>query len=542
MRGHSTSRIVVSSKKALIYILEVLALSVLYHLTARIGLSMAYVQINTSPVWPPMGIAVAALVLIGYRMWPGVTIGVLIGSVITGAMLSIAVGMALANTLEALLFTWLLKRFVGFHVEMDRIRDVVGVTMVSVLSASLGATIGTSTLLVFAGVSASAFWSIWSTWWIGDLLGALVVAPVLLVWISSRVGTFSIRQRIEGLLVLTLLAFLSWYVFVGRPPEGVFHQALIYMVFPFVIWAALRFGQHGAATSTIIVSGIATWGTVQGLGPFSLESINDGLVLLQTFMAVVSLTALVLGAATLERKKTAASLNSVATQNALLLDQVRTTNRRLRALSQRHIEAHEHERLRLSRELHDESGQMLAALNVKLGLVERKGAAYPEIMDDVSELRSTVGLLQENLHRVAADLRPASLDHLGLVNATQQYIREIAEQHDLIAQFDAQGLNEIRLSAEIEIALFRIIQESLTNVIHHANATRVDVVLDSRNSHILAIIEDDGIGFYNAYEDDESHLGIFGMRERVQMLGGEITIDSEPGSGTAIRIEVPIHD
>lgn len=101
---------------------------------------------------------------------------------------------------------------------------------------------------------------------------------------------------------MLLVTLVTFYVFGGKPPDGILHHALIYMVFPFIIWAALRFGQHGATAITFIVSGIAIWGTVQGLGPFSLESKNDSLVLLQTFMAVVSLTGLILAAATLERR------------------------------------------------------------------------------------------------------------------------------------------------------------------------------------------------------------------------------------------------
>ena len=162
------------------------------------------------------------------------------------------------------------------------------------------------------------FSAIWTTWWIGDLLGALVVAPVLLVWISTPSFKTHKRQYIEGAFLFSFLVLITWYVFGGNPPDGIFHQALIYMVFPFIIWAALRFHQHGATLAIFTVSGIAIWGTVQGLGPFSLESINDSLVLLQTFMAVVSLTALVLAAATMERRSSAKALEQRAEELSTL--------------------------------------------------------------------------------------------------------------------------------------------------------------------------------------------------------------------------------
>ena len=132
------------------------------------------------------------------------------------------------------------------------------------------------------------------------------------------------RRYGEGLLLLVLLSLVTWYVFGGIPREGILHQALIYMIFPFIIWAALRLGQHGATAAVCAVSGIAIWGTVKGLGPFAQESMNDSLVLLQTFTAVVSLTALILAAATLERRNAAQALRQRADELATLNELSRT--------------------------------------------------------------------------------------------------------------------------------------------------------------------------------------------------------------------------
>lgn len=677
----------INIKGTAIYLIKILTLAVVYHLAARVGLNMAYVQINTSPVWPPTGIAIAALLIFGTNIWPGISLGVLLGSLLTGADIGIAAGMTLGNTLEALTAAYLLKRFVNFHIEMDRIRDVVGLGGVALLSTTISATMGTITLMLVGRGDWSGFWAIWTTWWIGDLLGALVVAPVLLVWVSTPSFKAHSRHYIEGAILLGLLILITWYVFGGKPPDGIFHQALIYMVFPFLIWAALRFRQHGATLTIFIVSGIAIWGTVQGLGPFSLESKNDSLILLQTFMAVVSLTALVLAAATIERRSSAkaleqraeelstlnvssrtfldnfeinsiyhticrlgvtrlgldvvwietpcedgevphasvvhglpaeainaqkmkwengshaqngsqiktaedilfsnfqdrtynayasfplifsskpigvlkmlsknknffsedkqvliqsyANLAAVAIQNTLLFDEVQLTNRQLHALTQRLMKAQEDERLHLSRELHDESGQLLAALTVKLGLLERDSERPVAIHTHVNELKYTTKALQENLHQLAVNLRPASLDHLGLVTTLRQFIQEFSRQYNINVDFEAVGIQDRRLPIEIETALFRIIQESLTNVVLHAQATRVDVLLNLRNKRVSAMVEDNGIGFLSAPTMTEGQLGLFGMRERVEMLGGTLTIESSPGQGTTIKAEVPCDD
>jgi integral membrane sensor domain MASE1/GAF domain-containing protein len=598
---------------------KIVALAILIHLAARLGLKMAYVQSNTSPVWPPTGIALAALLIFGYRLWPGVSLGIFLGSLLTGAPFNLALGLALGNTLEALVGAYLLNRFFNFHTAIDRIQDVVGLVIVSLFATTVSATIGTGTLVLTGMSGPNSLVPIWLTWWIGDLLGALVIAPILMVWASETTFKLDSRLRIEAGALIALLTLVTWYVFSNPSSASIYHQALIYLIFPFIIWAAIRFGQRGASTAVILVSGIAIWGTVQGTGPFSLESKNDSLVLLQTFSAVVSLTALILAAATTERKRATESLRqradelatlnessktfldnadiptiynsicqlavnrlgldaawietdgrgnsgvnltavhglpveeipklrstwdhdapvdgiqkiqvkaidqltraglpssqrhqsyaaiplvvsgepigvlkllsnkehfftqdrqlliqsyanlaAVVIQNSWLFDEVRKSNRQLHALSQRLIQAQEKERLHLSRELHDESGQLLAALLVQLGLLEREAEQDGLVHKRISELKETTNKLQTNLHQLAVDLRPASLDHLGLVTALEQYVNEFSQQYKIQVEFEAVGMQKERLPNDVETAIFRIVQESLTNVILHAQAT-----------------------------------------------------------------------
>jgi signal transduction histidine kinase len=202
------------------------------------------------------------------------------------------------------------------------------------------------------------------------------------------------------------------------------------------------------------------------------------------------------------------------------------------------MKAQEEERLHLSRELHDESGQLLAAMMVQLGLLEHNSEHPPRLGIHLIELRQSVNALQENLHKLAVNLRPASLDHLGLVTALQQYVADFSRQYNIHVEIETTGMQDRRLKNEIETALFRIVQESLTNVVMHAQATHVDILISRHNNHLVTIIEDDGVGFTPSSPTGE-HLGLFGMRERVEMLGGQFTIESEPGKGTTVRVEVP---
>ncbi|GAB4558946.1 MAG: hypothetical protein Kow0047_04460 [Anaerolineae bacterium] len=208
-------------------------------------------------------------------------------------------------------------------------------------------------------------------------------------------------------------------------------------------------------------------------------------------------------------------------------------------LLERVLAAQEEERQRIARELHDEAGQALTSLMVGLRLLEQH-VSSPEARSRLADLKRTAEGVLEGLHRLAVALRPASLDHLGLVAALRQHIETFGRQHQLAVQFEAVGLDGERLPAEVETAVYRIVQEALTNVIRHAHATHVDVLLERRGNHLIALVEDDGVGFTPESPQDQARLGLFGMRERAEMLRGHLTIESAPGSGTTVYVEIPL--
>jgi PAS domain S-box-containing protein len=229
---------------------------------------------------------------------------------------------------------------------------------------------------------------------------------------------------------------------------------------------------------------------------------------------------------------------AVALQNAWLFEQVRAGRERLQSLSRRLVEVQETERRYIARELHDEAGQVLASLMVGLRLLERDANKPEAILTGVAELRIMVDDVLDNLHRLAVDLRPASLDHLGLVGALRQYVHDVSNKQDLVAQFEVVGV-DTRLPIDVETALYRIVQEAMTNVIRHAQATRVDVLLEQRGDKLVVIVEDNGVGFDPAAARHGDRLGLFGMRERAEMLGGELLIECTAEVGTTVFVEVP---
>lgn len=291
-------------------------LAAVYVTTARIGLSLGAVSGVATSVWPPTGISLAALLLFGYRLWPGIACGALLVNLWAGLPVFAAAGIAAGNTLEALCGVYLLQRVVGFRSSLERLEDVLGlVVLAAVLSSAESATVGVTSAWLAGVIPSINFGTAWWAWWVGDALGDLVLAPVLLVW-SRRPRLRSASRTVEAAVLVVVLGTLCVTVFTRGSNIHLPYYPEPYAVFPLLVWAALRFGQPGTTIATLMASTIAIWGTAQGWGPFAHETVNSSLMLLQTFMGVAATTALVLGAVITERKAAARELQRLAAQVA----------------------------------------------------------------------------------------------------------------------------------------------------------------------------------------------------------------------------------
>jgi PAS domain S-box-containing protein len=282
--------------------LVILLTAATYLAAAKLGLSMAVVGAPVSPVWPPTGIALAAVVLFGAR-WtaPGIALGAFFANASASEPLATAAAIAVGNTLEAVVGGRLLAR-AGVRPTLEGLHDVLALALFAAgASTVLSATIGVAALCAGGMQPWTHFLTLWSTWWIGDVLGALVVAPVLLVWATPDPAPSSVGRRLEAVMLALVTGIVGLAVFAVHraPPLAVY--PLHYTTFSLVIWAALRFGQRGTASVTGLVSGLAIASTLHGSGPFVMATPTEGLLLLQVFMGVVAITGLVLGAAITER-------------------------------------------------------------------------------------------------------------------------------------------------------------------------------------------------------------------------------------------------
>jgi len=202
------------------------------------------------------------------------------------------------------------------------------------------------------------------------------------------------------------------------------------------------------------------------------------------------------------------------------------------------ITAQEEERKRIARELHDETGQSLTSLMVRLQMVNQQ-CPLPDVQEQLDGVRALVAQTLDGVHNLAVELRPSVLDDLGLAAALRRYVQDYQARYPVEVDLVMMGLEE-RLPPAVETAVYRIIQESLTNIARHAQAQTVSVLVEHGHGRIRAIIEDDGVGFDEQVAARNGRLGLYGMRERAELLNGTLTIESTPGQGTSIFIEVPL--
>lgn len=233
---------------------------------------------------------------------------------------------------------------------------------------------------------------------------------------------------------------------------------------------------------------------------------------------------------------------SVAVENAILYEQMSASTERMQTLSRRLVDVQEAERREIARELHDEAGQALVSLRFGLRLMEREIETGESVRGRVAELVERTDAVIENLRRLAADLRPVSLDHVGLDAALRQFAETAITSPGTSMRYKARGFTGQRLPPDVETALFRIAQEAMTNVVRHAAATRVDLLVEHLGDRVRLIIEDNGVGFDPGQLGVGDHIGLIGMRERAEALGGSLTIETASGKGTTIVVEVSSAD
>jgi signal transduction histidine kinase/CheY-like chemotaxis protein len=283
-------------------------LTLIYFIAGKLGLNLAFLHASASPVWPPAGIALAALLVLGYRVWPAIFVGAFLVNVTTAGNIATSLGIAAGNTLEAVCGAWLVNRFAGGTRVFDRAQDVFKFALAAMLSTLVSPTLGVTTLALGGFAAWANYGAVWMTWWLGDTAGDLVVAPLILLWSMPSTQRWSRRDAVEVGILLLLLFVLGETVFGGWFSISARNYPMSFICGPVVIWTAFRFSQRETATGIFILSALAIWGTLHGSGPFVMGTENHSLLTLQAWTAVLTITAMALAAAMAERRRVEAEI------------------------------------------------------------------------------------------------------------------------------------------------------------------------------------------------------------------------------------------
>ncbi|HKW34057.1 MAG TPA: MASE1 domain-containing protein [Candidatus Acidoferrum sp.] len=289
-----------------------------YILAAKLSLRLATVHPSASPFWPPTGIAIVTLLLLGLRYWPAIFVGAFFANLTTAGSVLTSLGIGVGNCLEAVTAAYLVSRFASGKDVFESTWGILRFALYGgILSTGIAATLGVTSLALGGFAPWHEYGIIWRTWWLGDAAGALVFAPFLLLWSANPVPRWTKRQYAEAAALLASTLLVSGIVFGPVFHLGIKNDPWTFLCTPFLIWVAFRFGTREASAIICIVCAIAVVGTTHGYGPFARLSPNDSLMLLQSFLSIQALMTLVFAAEVSERRRQEEHAKQLAVRDPL---------------------------------------------------------------------------------------------------------------------------------------------------------------------------------------------------------------------------------
>jgi signal transduction histidine kinase/ActR/RegA family two-component response regulator len=289
-------------------LLAAVILAVVYFVAGKLSLKLAFLHASASPVWLPAGIALAALLLFGFRLWPAIFIGAFLVNLTTAGNIPTSIGIATGNTLEAAMGAWLIQRFAGGVRVFERAYDVFRFALFVAVSTVISPTIGLTGLALAGFANWASYPDIWLTWWLGDLGGVIMFAPLLVLWLAHPFRRINPARDVEVAILLLLLTLLSEVVFGGWFSISTLNYPIAFLLGPVIVWTSFRLSARETATGLFVLSAIAIWGTLQRYGPFVRADPNQSLLILQSFNILTTITAIALAAGMTERRRAETAL------------------------------------------------------------------------------------------------------------------------------------------------------------------------------------------------------------------------------------------
>jgi signal transduction histidine kinase/CheY-like chemotaxis protein len=546
--------------------LQLIGIGIAYFICAKIGLALASVHPSATPIWPPTGLALAAVLICGYRVWPAVFVAAWLANATTAGSIYTSSGIALGNTLESVVGAYLVNRWSDGLRTFDTPAGVARFALICLAAATpLSATLGVGSLSLAGYVDRAQIAYTWMTWWLGDLAGAVVIAPVLILWAMRPSSILRGDELLKTGLVLAGTMAVGLVAFSPLVEQTVNRGPFGFLAILPLMWAALRRGQRDTATVALLLSCFAVWGTMSGEGPFARETLNESLLLLLMFMISTSVPTLALSADVAVREATERSLRAARKE----LDQI--VRERTEALEETRQELHQAQKM-------DALGQLTGGiahdfnnvLTVITNSIEMVRASAPGDAENRGRLeralqaaRNGAALIHQMLvfaRRQPLYLRPIDVNKI-IGSVSEMLSRSYPESIELRTDLAADLRRATADAAQLQTAILNLalnagdaMPSGGTLTIRTANlfeGSRLPSNLPA-GDYICIAVSDTGTGmtpqvlarafepFFTTKDVGKgSGLGLSMVYSSMGQMGGAVDIESEPGKGTTVRLLLP---
>lgn len=555
--------------------LRIILIALCYYVSAQVGLWLSFPISKAAPLWPPAGLALALIILSGYRTWPAITIGSFIANTLVflnlqvefsfGLLLSLVV-IAIGNTLEALFGYYLVLKFIKTKNPFVKTIHVFIFLLVALVACLIGSVTGTGGLIMNGIIKSTEFITNSSTWWISNVVSVLVITPFIISWSTRFKFKWNRLQAIEWGVFFSCLAIII-AILNYNPISETMQRSLPFLVVPFLLWLGFRFNLQITGTGILIVAFVAIFFTIKGTGPFYLYSEDSSLLLVQIFTGIISISTIILYATVYERtvaqkamlkfnenlesmvKERTKELNEEVQIRRKTEEKIKISNRKLRKAN-----------IELDNFVYSVSHDLRAPIASVLGLV------------NLAKKEKDVEMMQKYLLMIAQSAEQQDTFIKDILDLSRNARLEVGQEDILFKEMFNEIFEQLKYGAENK----RVTKEIKINQKHHfkSDSKRLKVIFNNlisnairysngKDPHIKIIgdiddtiakitVTDNGKGipkkhlknvfkmFYRATEDNAgSGLGLYIVKETIDKLRGSVNLDSQLAKGTTVTIEVP---
>jgi signal transduction histidine kinase len=547
------------------YAIELLAIGLVYFAIAKIGLAVASIHPSASPIWPPTGLALAAVMLRGYRVWPAIFLAAWLANATTAGSVYTSSAIALGNTLESLVGGYLISRWSDGLRTFDSPAGVARFALIALIAATpISATVGVGSLALAGYADNAGIASTWLTWWLGDLAGALVITPVIVLWAQSSSVARQREDLLEtGAVIAAAIAvgLLAFSPLIEQTPS---RDPLGFLAMLPLMWAALRRGQRDTATVALVLSCFALWGAMSGEGPFARSTLNDSLLLLIMYMISTSVPTLALSADVAVHRQTERSLREAHTELG------RTVQERTTALEETREALHQAQKMEALGQLtggiaHDFNNVLTVIAN-SLESARRstdKDAKTRKRLDRALQAaRNGASLVQQMLvfaRRGPLQVQATDINKI-IDSAMAMFSRSCPETIEVRTDLAADLRFATADATQVQTAILNLAVNARDAMpsggrltIRTSNTALSAPARLPSGDYISVTIEDTGEGmspdvlarafepFFTTKEIGKgTGLGLSMVYSTMQQMGGDVGIESRPGEGTTVRLMLPV--